>query len=106
MVSTVLLQIQIKEYNDVLSFYSKYAIDYKGIGVELVYGQQTGNAGIIGTNQYNDLEENSYSIKFNYGNVSIDYRKNEADNSGQIKNNSAGNDEGISICGNIYSYND
>ena len=90
------------EYNDVLSFYSKYAIDYKGIGVELVYGQQTGNAGIIGTNQYNDLEENSYSIKFNYGNLSIDYRKNEADNSGQIKNNSAGNDEGISICG-IYT---
>ena len=90
------------EYNDVLSFYSKYAINYKGIDVELVYGQQTGNAGIIGTNQYNDLEENSYSVKFNYGNLSIDYRKNEADNSGQIKNNSAGNDEGVSICG-IYT---
>ena len=43
--------------------------------------------------------ENSYSVKFNYGNLSIDYRKNEADNSGQIKNNSAGNDEGISVCG-------
>ena len=41
---------------------------YKGIDVELVYGQQTGNAGIIGTNQYNDLKENSYSVKFNYGN--------------------------------------
>ena len=90
------------EYNDVLSFSSKYAIDYKGIGVELVYVQQTGNAGRIGTYQYNDLKENSYSIKINYGNLAVDYRKNEANNSGQIKNSTAGNNEGISICG-IYT---
>ena len=76
---------------------------YKGIGVELVYGQQIGNAGIIGTNQYNDLEENNYSVRVNYGNLAIDYRKNEADNSGQIKNGNAGNDEGTSICG-MYSF--
>ena len=90
------------EYNDVLSFYSKYIINYNDIAIELVYGQQTGNAGIIGTNQYNDLKENSYSVKFNYGNLAVDYRKNEAGNSGQIKNSSAGNDKGISICG-IYT---
>ena len=48
--------------------------DYNGIGVELVYGQQIGNAGIIGTYQYNDLKENSYSIK-SIGNLAIDYRK-------------------------------
>ena len=64
--------------------------------------QQTGNAGIIGTYQYNDLKENSYSIKINYGNLAVDYRKNEANNSGQIKNSSARNNEGISICG-IYT---
>ena len=69
------------EYNDVLSFYGKYIIDYKGIGIELVYGQQTGNSGIIGINQYSDLKENSYSVKFNYGNLAVDYRKNEAGNS-------------------------
>ena len=85
------------EYNDFLSFYSKYAINYKGIDVELVYGQQTGNSGIIGINQYSDLKENSYSVRVNYGNLAVDYRKNEAGNSGQIKNSSAGND-GISIC--------
>ena len=90
------------EYNDVLSFYSKYIINYNDIAIELVYGQQTGNAGIVGTNQYNDLKENSYSVKFNYGNLAVDYRKNEAGNSGQIKNSSAGNDKGISICG-IYT---
>tara|TARA_B100001121_G_C18629165_1_gene593418 strand:+ start:482 stop:1123 length:642 start_codon:yes stop_codon:yes gene_type:complete len=86
------------EYNDVLSFYGKYIIDYKGIGIELVYGQQTGNSGIIGINQYSDLKENSYSVRVNYGNLAVDYRKNEAGNSGQIKNSIAGNDEGISIC--------
>tara|TARA_X000000950_G_scaffold97951_1_gene123868 strand:- start:848 stop:1540 length:693 start_codon:yes stop_codon:yes gene_type:complete len=91
------------EYNDVLSFYGKYMINYKDIGIELVYGQQTGNSGIIGTNQYNDLKENSYSVRVNYGNLAVDYRKNETGNSGQIKNSSAGNDEGISMCG-IYTF--
>ena len=35
-------------YNDVLSVFGKYAMDMDGIGLELVYGQQTGNAGRIG----------------------------------------------------------
>ena len=91
------------EYNDVLSFYSKYTIVYKGILIELVYGLQTGNAGIIETYQYNDLKENSYSVKINFGNLAVDYRKNKSDNSGQINNSSAGNDEGPSICG-IYTF--
>ena len=63
----------------------------------------TFNSGIIGTNQYNDLKENSYSVRVNYGNLAVDYRKNETGNSGQIKNSSAGNDEGISMCG-IYTF--
>ncbi len=85
-------------FNDVLSVYGKYAVDIDGIGLELVYGQQTGNAGMVGTSHYNDLEESAYSIKVAYAGFSADYRKNEADNSGLIKNGQDGNNEGTSIC--------
>ena len=73
-------------------------MEMDGIGLELVYGQQTGNAGQVAGNNYNDLEESAYSAKVTYGNFSMDYRKNEADNSGLIKNGQDGNDEGTSIC--------
>jgi hypothetical protein len=85
-------------FNDVLSVFGKYAMEMDGIGLELVYGQQTGNAGRVGGSDYNDLEESAYSAKITYGNFSMDYRKNEADNSGLIKNGTDGNDEGTSIC--------
>jgi len=90
-------------YNDVLAVFGKYAMDIDGIGLELVYGQQTGNAGMIGTSHYNDLEESVYSAKITYGGFEADYRKNEADNSGQVKNGQAGNDEGTSVCA-VYSF--
>ncbi len=86
-------------FNDVLSVFGKYAMEIDGVGLELVYGQQTGNAGRVGANQYNDLEESAYSIKVTYGGFEVDYRKNEADNSGLVKNGQDGNDEGTSICG-------
>jgi len=86
-------------FNDVLSVFGKYAMEMDGVGLELVYGQQTGNAGRVGANQYNDLEESAYSAKVTYGGFSADYRKNEADNSGLVKNGQDGNDEGTSICG-------
>jgi len=85
-------------FNDVLSVFGKYTMEMDGIGLELVYGQQTGNAGQVAGNNYNDLEESAYSAKISYGNFSMDYRKNEADNSGLIKNGQDGNDEGTSIC--------
>ena len=85
-------------FNDVLSVFGKYTMEMDGIGLELVYGQQTGNAGQVAGNNYNDLEESAYSAKVTYGNFSMDYRKNEADNSGTIKNGQDGNDEGTSIC--------
>jgi hypothetical protein len=90
-------------FNDVLAVFGKYAMDIDGIGLELVYGTQTGNAGMIGTSHYNDLEESAYSVKVTYGGFEADYRKNEADNSGQVKNGQAGNDEGTSVCG-VYSF--
>ena len=90
-------------FNDVLGVFAKYAMDIDGIGLELVYGQQTGNAGMIGVNHYDDLEETAYSVKVSYGGFEADYRKNEADNSGYVKNGNAGNDEGTSICG-VYSF--
>ena len=85
-------------FNDVLSIFGKYTMEMDGIGLELVYGQQTGNAGQVAGSNYNDLEESAYSAKVTYGNFSMDYRKNEADNSGLIKNGQDGNDEGTSIC--------
>ena len=90
-------------FNDVLSVFGKYTMEIDGIGLELVYGQQTGNAGQVSGSNYNDLEESAYSAKITYGNFAVDYRKNEADNSGLIKNGQDGNDEGTSICG-MYSF--
>ena len=86
-------------FNDVLSVFGKYSMDMDGIGLDLVYGQQTGNAGQVAGNNYNDLEESAYSVKVSYAGFSADYRKNEADNSGLIKNGQDGNDEGTSVCG-------
>ena len=85
-------------FNDVLSVFGRYTMEMDGIGLELVYGQQTGNAGQVAGNNYNDLEESAYSARLTYGNFSMDYRKNEADNSGLIKSGQDGNDEGTSIC--------
>ena len=86
-------------FNDVLSVFGKYAMEMDGVGLELVYGQQTGNAGQVAGSNYNDLEESAYSAKITYANFSADYRKNEANNSGLIKNGQDGNDEGTSVCG-------
>jgi len=90
-------------FNDLFAVYGKYAVDIDGIGVELVYGQTTGNAGQVNGSNYNDLEESAYSAKITYGGFEADYRKNEGDNSGLIKNGQDGNDEGTSICG-VYSF--
>jgi len=89
---------EIATFTDVLSTYAKYTMEMDGVGLDLVYGVQSGNAGQIASVNYNDLEETVYSVKLSYANFSADYRKNEQDNSGQVKNNSAGNDEGTSIC--------
>jgi len=85
-------------FNDLISVFGKYALDIDGIGVELVYGQQMGNAGRITTVDYNDLDETAYSALVTYGNFAIDYRKNDQGNSGRPKNDGSGNDEGTSIC--------
>jgi hypothetical protein len=86
-------------YNDLVSAFGKYAMDIDGIGLELVYGQQIGNAGQIAGTNYNDLDESAYSAKITYGNFAVDYRKNDAGNSGRPKNDGSGNNEGTSICG-------
>ena len=69
-----------------------------GIGLELVYGQQMGNAGRVAGVDYNDLDESAYSALITYGNFAIDYRKNDQGNSGRPKNDGSGNDEGTSVC--------
>ena len=86
-------------HSDVLSVFGKYTMEMDGIGLTLVYGQMTGNSGQSGGNNYNDLDESAYSAEITYGNFAADYRKNEAGNSGRIKNGQDGNDEGTSICG-------
>ncbi len=85
-------------FNDLMSIFGKYAMEMDGIGLELVYGQQMGNAGRVAGVDYNDLDETAYSALITYGNFAIDYRKNDAGNSGRPKNDGSGNDEGTSVC--------
>jgi hypothetical protein len=86
-------------YSDVLSIHGKYEMDMDGIGLELVYGQQSGNAGRIAAVDYNDLDETSYSARISYGNFAADYRKNDSGNSGYAVGVNTGNVEGTSMCG-------
>jgi len=85
-------------YNDLISAFGKYAVEIDGVGLELVYGQQTGNAGRDFGTDFNDLDETAYSVLLTYGNFAVDYRKNDAGDSGRPKNDGSGNDEGTSIC--------
>jgi hypothetical protein len=86
-------------FSDILSTYVKYQTEMDGIKLEVTYGMQQGNAGRQGALvDYSDYEESAYSARIDYANFAMDYRKNEQGDSGQIKNNSAGNDEGTSIC--------
>jgi hypothetical protein len=84
--------------SDILSLYGKYETTMDGIGFQITYGHITGNTGQIDGVNYNDYEETAYSARIDYAGFAMDYRKNEQGNSGQIKNNNAGNDEGTSIC--------
>ena len=86
-------------FSDIVSTYFKYETEMDGVTFQATYGMQTGNAGRVGAVDYNDYEETAYSARIDYANFAMDYRKNEQGDSGQIKNNNAGNDEGTSICG-------
>jgi hypothetical protein len=97
-----------KLFSDVTHIVGKYTMEMDGVGLEVAYGQMTGNAGTVGATsdlQYNDLEETIYSAMISYAGVKVDYRKNEAGNSGELKNGNAGNDEGTSICATYYMAN-
>ena len=87
-----------KNFTDITTTMAKYSAEMDGIGLEVAYGMISGNAGEVAAVNYNDLEETVYSAAITYANFAADYRKNEAGDSGQIKNNNAGNDEGTSIC--------
>ena len=94
-----------KLFNDIFHVVGKYTMEMDGIGLTLSYGQLTGNAGRITTLDYNDLEETVYSAAVTYSGVTVDYRKNDAGNSGELKNGNAGNDDGTSICATYYMAN-
>ena len=85
-------------FSDIVSTYVKYEGEMDGVTFQATYGMQTGNAGRVAAVDYNDYEETAYSARIDYANFAMDYRKNEQGDSGQIKNNNAGNDEGTSIC--------
>ena len=95
---TTITSSEYTSFSDVLSASVKYDMEMDGVGLSVAYVMLNGNAGQVSGTDYNDLEETVYSAKLSYANFSADYRKNEKDNSGQVKNNSAGNDEGTSIC--------
>jgi hypothetical protein len=95
---TTITSSEYTSFSDVFTAAVKYDMEMDGVGFTVAYVMINGNAGQIAGVDYNDLEETVYSAKLSYANFSADYRKNEKDNSGQIKNNTAGNDEGTSIC--------
>jgi len=83
---------EVATFTDVLSTYAKYTIEMDGVGLDVVYGLQTGNAGQIAGVDYADYEETVYSVKLSYANFSADYRKNDTsnfDNSQKIRTYSA-----------------
>jgi len=88
-----------KAFNDITHFVGKYSMEMDGVGLEVAYGQLSGNAGRDAALDYNDLDETVYSAAVSYAGVKVDYRKNDAGNSGELVNGQAGNDEGTSICG-------
>jgi hypothetical protein len=96
--ATTITNSEYTSFSDVLSTMVKYSGEMDGIGFSAAYGMISGNAGQVAGTNYNDLEETVYSATISYANFSADIRKNEKDNSGQVKNNQAGNDEGTSIC--------
>lgn len=88
-----------KLFNDITHFVGKYTMEMDGVGLEVAYGMLSGNGGRGGTaNDHNDLDETVYSAVVSYAGVKVDYRKNDAGNSGEVKNGQSGNDEGTSIC--------
>ena len=87
-----------KLFNDIMHVAAKYTIDIDGIGFTAAYGQLSGNAGRIGSTDYADLDETVYSIALSYNGFTIDYRKNDAGDSGETKSGQAGGDEGASMC--------
>lgn len=87
-----------KAFNDITHVVGKYTMEMDGVGLEAAYGMLTGNAGRDEALDYNDLDETVYSVALTYAGVKVDYRKNDAGNSGELKNGQAGNDEGTSIC--------
>jgi hypothetical protein len=86
-------------FSDMLSVMGKYSTEFDGVGIDLTYGMLSGNSGQVTAVNYNDLDETAYSVAVSYGGLTVDYRKNEAGNSGTAKNGNAGNNEGASYCG-------
>jgi hypothetical protein len=92
-----------ESFSDMLSVVGKYTAEIDGVGIDLAYGMLTGNSGQVAAVNYNDLDETVYSVAISYAGLTVDYRKNEAGNSGTAKNGNAGNNQGSSYCG-VYRF--
>ena len=55
-------------FSDITHFVGKYTMEMDGVGLEVAYGQLSGNGGRGGTaNDHNDLDETVYSALISYG---------------------------------------
>lgn len=91
------------KYNDLTEVVVAYSGEFEGVGIDATYGYGSGNAGTQGTSEYNDLSENTYSLKLAFGGFSADYRTGDRSDSGRIKNDGSGGQEYASYCG-MYSF--
>ncbi len=86
-------------YNDRNEIVVKYATDFDGFGFAATVGYTTANAGSKAGVMYNDLNQQTYSLKGTYGGFSADWRMNNGSDSGRVTSDGSGGNEGSSVCG-------
>ena len=86
-------------YNDRNEIVVKYATDIDGFGLAATVGYTSANAGQQAGVNYNDLSQQTYSIKGSFGGFSADWRMNDSSDSGRPTNDGTGGNVGTSMCG-------
>ena len=87
-------------YADVIDAVIKYEGTFDGVTVGATYGMVGGNTNIIAAAEYNDLEGTIYTANLGYGGLTVQYKYQEMDDSGQLKLASTddGDNTGSTIC--------
>ena len=87
-------------YTDVIDAVVKYEGTFDGVAVGATYGMVGGNTNIIAGSEYNDLEGTVYTANLGYGGLTVQYKYQDMDDSGQLKSTTDdGANTGSTICG-------